>query len=227
MSAARPYAVLAMLLMAMPLAHGFAQTQGDAETPVQSISSGSAAIGAFYDLCAAPFPDETDFLNGMAANGYGFASKPSAKLPHRWISGRAKLVYADEKMMQAAGQPAPQCILDAIVTGDDDHLALARRIESKLLIDSGKSQGRGGVNRTIWNYFDNAGNKLRVFFQSRPSKGNTLSMRLTLLRLAAPSDDLATDQAEQAKPDSRKEPETGADNIISEPQSNEENEVSL
>lgn len=220
MNIAKYSAALAMLIMVTPLAHGLANMQADDTPQTEAVSDGRTLIDAFHDLCAAPFPDQTDFLNAMAMNSYGFTSQPIAKLPHRWISSGAKLVYADENMLQASGQPAPQCILDAVIPASDDHLALVKSIEAKLLIDEGKSQGRSGVNRTIWNYFDNAGNRLRVFFQTRPAKGNNLSMRLTLLRLS----ETANDDAELG---AAKSPDVSSTYTISKPPTNEENEVSL
>lgn len=160
-----------------------AQSDGTEIASEQNIDTGSAAISAFYDLCAAPFPDKEDFLNGMAQNAYGFTPTPTAKLPHRWASGRANLVYADENMTRGTGQPAPQCVLDAVISKSEDHLALVQRLERVLLIDDGASSGRGGVNRTIWNYYDAAGNQLRIFFQTRPTNTSFLA-RLTLLRIA-------------------------------------------
>lgn len=181
----RPYIVMAAsfsVLFCGPIAA--AQSDGTETAAEQNVDTGGAAISAFYDLCAAPFPDKEDFLNGMAQNAYGFKPTPTAKLPHRWASGRANLVYADENMTRGTGQPAPQCVLDAVISKSEDHLALAQRVERVLLIDDGASSGRGGVNRTTWNYTDAAGNQLRIFFQTRPSNTSLLA-RLTLLRIAA------------------------------------------
>lgn len=212
-------ALLAVSFQSSVWAQSDSDNDGSAAQPTKSVNTGRAAISAFYDLCAAPFPDKTDFLNGMANNGYGFTPTPTPKLPHRWASGSADLVYADEEMAAATGQPAPQCVLDAVIAKGEDHLALARRLESVLLIDDGASAGRGGVNRTSWNYYDDAGNQLRVFFQTKPSHSNLLA-RLILLRVASAGERGSEETQPEADDNA---PQPG----VIEQNPNLENEVSL
>ncbi|WP_438725675.1 hypothetical protein ACR9YC_06905 [Parasphingorhabdus sp. DH2-15] len=195
LSPIKGFAVLSLLLM--PVSAISAQAE---QAP--AINNARSAISAFSDLCVATFPDEQDFLTGMSMNSYGFKSAPKPKLPHRWTNRGASLVYADENMMVASGQPAPQCIFGAVIMRNDDHLAMVRDIESQLLIEGGNSEGRGGVNRTTWNYFDDAGNQLRMFFQTRQTSNDRLAVRLTLLRIAQsaaePTPEAAPSSAPQA-----------------------------
>jgi hypothetical protein len=212
-----PIALLLMVALFGPNAASGQQSGGNIEAAPPKLNSlalnnSRAVIAAFNDLCVATFPDKNNFLSGMALNSYGFTANHTAKLPHRWKSGSANLVYADEAMMRSNAQPAPQCILDAVISTNDDHLALARQIESVLLIDDGESKGRGGVNRTIWNYYDEAGNQLRAFLQTRPSKSGNLLLRLTLLRIA---------QADNISPENEN------DDNLTNPPLTDENEVSL
>jgi len=153
-------------------------------TATKTIDSTTDFITAFAELCAANFPNDDDFLTAMKGNAYLMQPAPRPNAPHRWAGSNVNMVYADNAMMNRARRTGPQCIMTGQVQQSEDHLAMATRIAGVLKLDAGQSEGQRSINKTVWNYQDSGGNRLRLFLQSQKTGLTVIALRMTLLRLA-------------------------------------------
>ena len=139
---------------------------------------------AFQAYCVTPFPNETLFAATIAEAGSGFTRVEETGQPgQRYTDGTIMLNYVGVEGAPM-GVPAPQCRMSAEVADGFSHREAAADISDLLDIETGKTTGRAGINKTIWNFEDAQGNTLRLFLASRPvPQDHGYAVSLTLMKL--------------------------------------------
>lgn len=143
----------------------------------------SDLLEQFQSICFAQFPDENAFSKRLSRNDNVYFSDVAK--PYIWQNGAVTLRYVGAANSRA-NIPYPQCIMSAKFTSDQDHLGMKNQVESAVGITGGKSSGKQGNNRTIWNFTAN-GHDMRMFFNSRKFSDNHYDASLIIINLGKES----------------------------------------
>lgn len=143
----------------------------------------SDLLEQFQHVCFAQFPDENAFFERLDRNDNVYF--PDMAKPYIWQNGAITLRYVGASNSRT-NIPYPQCIMSAKFTSDQDHLGMKNQVESAIEISNGKSSGKKGNNRTIWNFTAN-GHDMRMFFNSRKFTDNHYDASLIIINLGKES----------------------------------------
>lgn len=175
-----------MISLGAIMAAALAQAAAPAEEP--ALPSVSDLAAPFARLCLAPFPGKGAFEDTIVVDPAGFvhAEGPDAgggQPGERWTNGEFTLLYVDRDALPPS-IPAPQCRLVGTIASEEDHLAMVGLLETQLALENGKSSGRGGVNKTVWDITGLDGEPWRLFFDSRPTGADKrYQASLTIMQL--------------------------------------------
>jgi len=173
-------AAAALALIALP-AGGAA---GTAAKPPAGGPDFTALTAAYVEYCAEPFPDSAAFHARVRLPESVFRrSAPGRQPGEHWTGRGITLSYLDASRINP-DLPSPQCRVSADIASDTDHLAMAAALAEQLGLDKGRTSGRAGINKTVWNFAADNGTRLRLFMDSRPLEPGRFAASLTLLRLA-------------------------------------------